>query len=532
MPTAQENTSMPTNHDANRKNTGAAKSQAKDTVPSKPDDTANTTSPQNVSRDSAVTDDAPSDSIEGKPQPPMQIFRPDVAIAEIKRGERRPVDQSKVTELVESIREIGLQQPIGLTANLDLIYGLHRIEAYEALGNATIPAIVHHGLDVLHVELAEIDENLIRSGLSDLEESEALERRKQIYEELHPEAKHGGNRRSGSAKSSRQNGGLKSFAANTAAKTGRSDRSIQRALARAKHIPRDLRQRLKGTPLEKKASDLDAIGRLPEKEQRAVVEQAATGAKSLRDAVMAISEPWSPHLCAVVIDKTVLKGLRETLNLSPAEMGKEIQQLAKLPANKQQAVAAFLTSGQATTLEQALAKGCQTAPARTSSTGKKSVTSNREVAVNNGETLPSPRVGGQDRDVQVRNMVGELRLVRPTPDTPADAVSLSQVQAVTAKLERHDPAGCVRRWLADGQPHSGKELRNLDADVALDAYVYPINSRKEQEVRRTKSSDSSTNVVGQAKAIFRIALNVMVYERLVVQQGEDGSAIYQLVHRP
>jgi hypothetical protein len=103
---------------------------------------------------------------------------------------------------------------------------------------------------------------------------------------------------------------------------------------------------------------------------------------------------------------------------------------------------------------------------------------------------------------------------------------------VVAEPERHDPAACVRRWLGDGQSHSGKELRNLDADVAIDAYVYAINSRKEQKLRRTKSSDSSANVAGQAKAIFRIALNVMVYEGLVEQQGEDDSAIYQLVHRP
>ena len=523
---------MPTQDDAKHRNTGAAKSQTKTTVPSEPDKTANTQSLRNGSQDGAVTDDAVPGNTEGKPQPPTQTFRPDVPIAEIKRGERRPVDQSKVKELLESIQEIGLQQPIGLTENLNLIYGLHRIKAYEALGNATIPAIVHLGLDALHVELAEIDENLVRSSLSELEASEALERRKQIFEELHPEAKHGGNRKSGSAKSSRQNGDLKSFAANTAAKTGRSDRSIQRALARAKNIPKELRRKLKGTPLEKKASDLDAIGRLPEKDQRAVIEQVATGAKSLRDAVMAISEPWSPQLCAVVIDKTVLKDLRETLKLSPAEMAQEIKQLAKLPANKQQAIAALLTSGQATTLEQALAKSRETAPARTSPTGKNRVVSNREAAVNSGETIPSPRVGGQDRDVQVHNMVGGLRLVTPEPDTSADTVPLSQAQPVASELERHDPAACVRRWLADGQPHSGKELRNLDADVALDAYIHAINSRKEQENRRKITGDGSTNVAGQAKAILRIALNVMVYEGLVEQQGEDDSAIYQLVRRP
>ena len=41
-------------------------------------------------------------------------------------------------------------------------------------------------MDALHTELAEIDENVIRTGLSDLELSELLARRKKIYETLHP----------------------------------------------------------------------------------------------------------------------------------------------------------------------------------------------------------------------------------------------------------------------------------------------------------------------------------------------------------
>ncbi len=45
-------------------------------------------------------------------------------------------------------------------------------------------------------ELAEIDENLVRSQLTPVQEASAIFRRKAIYEELHLEKKRGGDRRS------------------------------------------------------------------------------------------------------------------------------------------------------------------------------------------------------------------------------------------------------------------------------------------------------------------------------------------------
>jgi hypothetical protein len=49
--------------------------------------------------------------------------------------------------------------------------------------------------DALHAELAEIDENLIRANLTPAQEAQAIDRRKAIYVEMHPETQNGGDRR-------------------------------------------------------------------------------------------------------------------------------------------------------------------------------------------------------------------------------------------------------------------------------------------------------------------------------------------------
>lgn len=64
-----------------------------------------------------------------------------VAIDEISTD--RVVDAGDdLTDLTNSIQEIGLQRPITLTQDLDLIDGLRRIEAYRRLGQTHIEAVV------------------------------------------------------------------------------------------------------------------------------------------------------------------------------------------------------------------------------------------------------------------------------------------------------------------------------------------------------------------------------------------------------
>jgi ParB-like chromosome segregation protein Spo0J len=83
---------------------------------------------------------------------------------------RRPASQQVAAMLADSIREVGLLNPITVTSDRVLVAGLHRIEAHRLLGRDTIPAHVMT-LDQLDRELAAIDENRIRNNLSVLEES-------------------------------------------------------------------------------------------------------------------------------------------------------------------------------------------------------------------------------------------------------------------------------------------------------------------------------------------------------------------------
>ena len=107
---------------------------------------------------------------------------------------RRQLRDEKVRSLAASIAKLGLLEPIGLTVEHRLIFGLHRLEACKLCGLSEIPAVVI-AADDLHTELAEIDENVERNALTALEWSEQLQRRKQIYEALNPETRRGGDRR-------------------------------------------------------------------------------------------------------------------------------------------------------------------------------------------------------------------------------------------------------------------------------------------------------------------------------------------------
>jgi ParB family transcriptional regulator, chromosome partitioning protein len=181
-------------------------------------------------------------------------------------GERlRKTTPEQVQALAASMAEVGLLSPITVyerqvvphgiaVPGFGLVAGLHRLEAARSLGWEEI-AVQVVTLPDLARQLAECDENLCGAKLTPAERSLFTVRRKHIYEALHPETKHGGNR-----EPSRQVGDMSRFTADTAARTGRSERDVQRDATRGERIGEDVLAAVKGTALDK-GTVLDTLAR-------------------------------------------------------------------------------------------------------------------------------------------------------------------------------------------------------------------------------------------------------------------------------
>lgn len=102
-------------------------------------------------------------------------------ISEIKPGPYQPrsdFKQQKMEELVSSIREKGVVQPILVRRKgpgYEIIAGERRLRAVSSLGIKKIPAIIKEADDVNAIELALI-ENIQREDLNVIEEARAYER--------------------------------------------------------------------------------------------------------------------------------------------------------------------------------------------------------------------------------------------------------------------------------------------------------------------------------------------------------------------
>ncbi len=113
-------------------------------------------------------------------------------------------------------------------------------------------------LDSPHLELAEIDENLVRKELTVLERAEHLARRKEIYEALHPATKRG----VAGAEARWHASETVSFASGTARKTGLSPGTIQQDVQIATRIPEDVRDAIRDMPLADSKRSLLELSRL------------------------------------------------------------------------------------------------------------------------------------------------------------------------------------------------------------------------------------------------------------------------------
>lgn len=198
------------------------------------------------------------------------------------RKDARKVDDASVASLMASIREIGIINPIrvrlsspaedGGLDTYEVIAGAHRLRAARKIGLEVVPCSLVED-DDLHAELAMIDENLCRAELSPADRASQTARRKAIYEELHPETKHGGDR------ASRQVGDLTEtarFTADTAAAVGKSERVVQRDAERGEKVCEEALNLVRGTALDT-GSYLDRLKRIDPSEQVETVQKGLSG---------------------------------------------------------------------------------------------------------------------------------------------------------------------------------------------------------------------------------------------------------------
>ena len=188
-------------------------------------------------------------------------------ISEIKINPgRRDTQQRNVEELARSIAAVGLMNPITVTQDNTLIAGLHRLEAAKLLGWTEIECTVSDA-DGLQAELAEIDENFVRAGLSHRELGDLLLRRKELYEAIHPETRQG-QRNGQTAKNDNLTVlAAKPFSEDTADKLGISKRTVERLVQTAANLTPEAKKTIRdaGDKITKGAAL--KISRLPPDQQ-------------------------------------------------------------------------------------------------------------------------------------------------------------------------------------------------------------------------------------------------------------------------
>jgi ParB family chromosome partitioning protein len=112
----------------------------------------------------------------------IRTYVRDLPIASIERNPHQPrrhFDHSELEELISSIKEHGVMQPVVVTelgnGRYQLIAGERRLRASTIAGMQTIPAISREATEIQKLELA-IIENVQRADLNALEEAHAYQR--------------------------------------------------------------------------------------------------------------------------------------------------------------------------------------------------------------------------------------------------------------------------------------------------------------------------------------------------------------------
>lgn len=178
-------------------------------------------------------------------------------------GRIRPVDDDYARMIGVNMAQNGQSQPIVVRpAENDrywVIDGAHRHRGAQLAEPPmeTIHAIVRSMSDD-EADLAEIDANLVRHDLNELDRCEFHFKRQQIWVRLHPEG----------AKPKRGVNDdkfvvlMRTYSLATAEKLGVSQRTVQRLVERAKNISTEVKALLAGTPYANSGVTLETLAKL------------------------------------------------------------------------------------------------------------------------------------------------------------------------------------------------------------------------------------------------------------------------------
>ncbi len=200
-----------------------------------------------------------------------------IPISEIKINPgRREALPERVAELAKSIAEVGLLNPVTVDRGNTLIAGLHRLEAAKLLGWAEVDCTVS-SLEGLQAELAEIDENFVRTDLTAIEYGDLLLRRKEIYEALHPETKNGGDRKSEKIRCAKCTSDFsRSFVDDTAEKLGVNPSTVRRQVQTAKNMTQEAKAIIRNSGAKVTKKDAMKLSRLKPEQQKDAASRLAT----------------------------------------------------------------------------------------------------------------------------------------------------------------------------------------------------------------------------------------------------------------
>ena len=202
----------------------------------------------------------------------------------------RPVDEDYARLIGANMADQGQGQPVqvlprGADGKYKLIDGWHRVKGAEFYGLSVLAVV--RDVDQLTAELMEIDANLISHDLNPLDQAVFMMRRKDLWDELYPETKAGGNRRK--IQNRKFADLIPTFTQATADKLKVSRDTIERAVKRATKLSTEVQRLIRGTWIARRAVHLDAIGRLTSDEQLEVVQlllnRGGEGHMTVADAV-------------------------------------------------------------------------------------------------------------------------------------------------------------------------------------------------------------------------------------------------------